>query len=257
MRKILILCIIGIIIQLCGCDILFHEKEVFPKNKESISSALNHAINTEIFEHIEKDRNIEITVEYPQLSGLSDEEIQHKINALIKDSALDPYYYLRDRDDINVPDYEWPIDNTSWPVEYTIVYDNSNILSVIFEGYAMTRGNAHGTNWVYTVNINMNTGERITIDELFDALFREKLSHENFKEVGADAADSDPASMKELFERFEENFIDSHNNFYFGVEKFYIILPINNFFTFEASYEDLKDCINWDNPIWSEILEVR
>ena len=220
-----------------------------------ILSNLSYSVNTEMFEDIDKEREIDITIKYPQISGMEDEKKQKRINELIKESAMGPYHYYQHRK-LNLTEPE-TFNNTSWPVEYTIAYATGDILSVRFEGYIYAKGSAHGTNWVYAVNINMNTGERITIDELFTKLFREKLSHENFKGVEVDTTDADPGAMKELFERFEENFIDSHNNFYFGVEKFYIILPIDNFFTFEASYDDLKDCINWDNPIWSEILEVR
>ena len=217
------------------------------KNEVSDIPPPEYKIDTAKFENINPEKDIEIVIEYPQLSQLEDISIEDKVNEIIKGAALEPYYYYLERDG--------DFDNTSWPVEYTIVYDTGNILSVMFEGYVYTKGSAHGTNWVYTVNINMNTGERITIDELFNESFKEKITLDVFYlEIQDDSRDF----IEEIMITHKDDFIDSHDNFYFGVEKFYIILPImSGRHSFEASYDDLKDCINWDNPIWSEILEVK
>ena len=231
------------------------------EEKEYILPDLSYVANTEIFENIDEAREIDITIKYPQISGLDDEKKQRLINELVKESAMEPYYYFQERDLTSDP-CEAPFNKTSWPVEYKIVYASEDIFSIVFKGYAMTRGSAHGTNLVYAVNIDLKTGERITIDELFDNSFEEKLNMETFdmnilgeKISKEDMSDDANEMLEETIFNYKGNFINSHDNFYFGWDKFLIILPVmNDHHSFEASYDDLRDVMNMENPIWDRIL---
>ena len=233
------------------------QNEEIIEESEYILPNLSYMVDTEIFENIDEDKEIDITIEYPQISGMEDEKKQKRINELLKESAMGPYY-----DFLNDGGF---MDSTGWPVEYTVVYATEDIFSVTFDGYIYAKGNAHGTNLLYATNIDLDTGERITTNELFNVSFRGKLRMEIFdlsvlgeKITKEDMSATANEMLEETIVNRREEFVDSHDNFYFGVDKFYIILPVmSDHHSFEANYDDLRDVMNMDNPIWGKILDVK
>ncbi|WP_349948773.1 hypothetical protein ABFV83_10280 [Lacrimispora sp. BS-2] len=135
------------------------------------------------------------------------------------------------------------------------MYANNHVLSIKFEGYIYAQGSAHGTNWVYSININLATGKKITIDELFDDSFKDKLNHHYFNGIDVDTKNSDETTINEIFDRFKNNFTMSDDNFYFTDDSFIVILPIDGYYQFAASYEDLKSSMKENNSIWRYILD--
>ena len=231
------------------------------EEEEYILPDLSYVANTEMFENIDEEKGTYITIEYPQLTEMEDEEKQRKINCIIKDSALEPYYYLElERDN--------EFDNTSWPVEYKIVYASEDILSVRFEGHIYIKGGAHGTNWKYTTNINLNTGERIILEELFnDSLYSNcsdrfryiydwqkneegSIAHEIYK--------TSPEIIAKIFQQHEDYHDTGIDDFYFTENEFALIISsghaMGDNLDFLASYDSLRDVRNMDNPIWDRIL---
>ncbi len=204
-------------------------------------------ISTETFNNTNESKQIKISINYPQITGFHDTVLQTNINELIKEAALDPYSDIANSND-------GITNGTEWPVDYSIEYANNYVLSVKFEGYIYAQGSAHGTNWVYSVNINIPTGKKITIDGLFDKSFKDKL-HQCFNGIDVDTTNSDETAINEIFGRFKNNFEMSDDNFYFTADKFIIILPIDDYYQFAASYEDLKSSMKENNSIWCYILD--
>lgn len=232
-------------------EIKFSLKNILTKlylDEESafLISDLGYDIITKSFKNEDKNKQINIIINYPQITGFDDEVLNNNINELIKDAALEPYYkFLNSGDDF--------ID-TKWIVEYTIEYINKNLICIKFQGYIYMIGNANGIDSVYTANIDLKSGNRININELFDESFKNKLNHKYFKGLDLDTSNSDENEINKIFESLKDNFDSSDDNFYFTKDKFVIILPISNFYRFAVDYNDLLDCINEDNLIWKEIL---
>lgn len=220
------------------------------QNKSDIGSiqSENYSINTENFKDTDESKKINVSIKYPRITGLEDTILQSDINNLIKQAALEPYYEI-----INI--YSGISEGTDWPVDYSIVYMTDEILSIKFEGYIYAQGSAHGTNWIYSININLTNGQKITIDELFDESFQNKLSPQYFKGVDVDTINSDDSVLNEMFGHFKSSFEESDNNFYFTDDKFIIILPISDYHQFSSRYKNLKDSMKQDSLIWKYILD--
>ena len=99
-----------------------------------------------------------IEIEYYQIEGLKNKEIQNIVNKKIEDTALN--IYKNDISDINF------VENIS--VVTTIRGNFANTLSMYISYYAKESGNSDEFyNGFKTLNFDLTTGEEITIDKLF------------------------------------------------------------------------------------------
>lgn len=99
-----------------------------------------------------------IEIEYYQIEGLKNKEIQNIVNKKIEDTALN--IYKNDISDIN------SVENIS--VATTIRGNFANTLSMYISYYAKELGNSDEFyNGFKTLNFDLTTGEEITIDKLF------------------------------------------------------------------------------------------
>ena len=201
----------------------------------------------EVYEDVDEAKNIEITIQHPVITGLRETSLQDSINSLIREAALSPYYEFIDI-------YDGFSENTEWPVECEIMYASDDVISVEFAGYIYTRGTSHGTYKIYTVNVNMNTGEKITTNELFDITFQEKIKSRYFKGIDYDTTKADKDTLDSVFSEYKKDFENSSDNFYFTKDHFIIILPINGCYRFSSEYESLKDSMKSESVIWKCIL---
>jgi hypothetical protein len=218
-------------------------------DKISEISDFNYEIFSDSFMNVDLKKQIDIRINYLQLKGISDTTKQDQINGYIKDTALEPYNKLfADKKNIEV--------GTECSIESSIVYLSNNIISIKFEGSVYTKGNAHGINIVSALNINLNTGAEITLDELFDEAFLGKLNYNVFKSVDFDIPADAAAIQNDIFDQFKNSLMGDNHNFYFGLSELTIVLPISNYFRFTADYEDLKECMKLDNPLWQEVLRI-
>lgn len=208
----------------------------------------NYDVRTEVYDNSDDSKQISISIYYPQISGLKTITLQNDINALIKEAALKPY------NDI-VKANNGIVKGTDWSIDYSITYATDDVLSIKFEGYLYVQGNANGINWVYSTNIDLTSGKRITMDDIFQSSFKEKMDYQYFRCIDVDMRDAEEAALNEIFARYKDNFDMSDDNFYFTMDKFIIILPIDNYYQFAASYKDLKSCLREDNLLWNLILD--
>ena len=208
-------------------------------------------LTTMIWENIDEEKQTNITIQYPALHGMNDENLQDKINTTIKEAARSKYN--------DFLDMGLDFDKTAWPVEYTVEYMSDRYISVVFNGYIYTMGAAHGTDWKYAVTVDMTTGEKVKLSDIFDDSFIDYLTFENFGECieidfsGAfsEATDLIFANMKDEFARDWDNL--SYDYFHFANDSFHITYaPQSSFFCFKSGYEALTPCMK-DHPIWQEL----
>lgn len=91
---------------------------------------------------------------YPQVSGLPDEEVEKRINQLIESQARSLV------GEVNCAD-------TTVTGNYTIGVNENGILSVKFEVYTYTQGYAHGMTYAKSLTFDLNTGRVYQLGDLF------------------------------------------------------------------------------------------
>ena len=234
---------------------------LLPEDTAPIISKMGYKVKTESFKDIAKETetiNKNIVIEYPQLIGLKNKSLQNKINKEIREAALEP---------IEKGDYIYNYDNLNWLVDYTIEYIDKNVISIVFRGfsYPVDGSHARGTYRIYAVNINLNTGKKIRIDELLKDSYKNILNlskvneclrnniYENknrYEYSYKEHPDADPI-VSEL-----DSFNKSYDNFYIKENKFmFIIFLIRDDWAFAADYSDLIDSIKWENEVWAGIFK--
>lgn len=207
----------------------------------------DYNFSTKVFEQSLEKEQINISIQYPQSTSMKDLELQKRINILIKDAALSPYNELLKDNDIT--------EGTQWNIKFSIEYATNSLISVKFEGHLYTMDSlGKGIYWVYACNIDMLECKRITMSNIFDNSFKNKLNGKCFKCIDTDTVEGESNALDEMINRYRDDFETSDDNFYFTKNKFIILLPINGYFRFAADYETLKDSMIKDNPIWEKII---
>ena len=77
---------------------------------------------------------------------------------------------------------DFDFDKTSWSVDYTVEYISDRYISVVFNGYVYTMGCAHGTDYKYSVTVDLTTGEKVNLSDIFNDDFVDYLTFTNFGE---------------------------------------------------------------------------
>ncbi len=218
------------------------------RNKENeILQEIDFEFITKKYCQYNKTKEINIDISYPEIKNFPDKKKQENINDLIKEAALNPYNNISNND-------QGIVQGTSWSVDYKIVYVTDSVISIIFEGYLYVQDNANGINWIYSTNINLISGKKITMSDIFYNTFKDKLNFNNFKSIDTDTQDAEQSALDELFNYHKNDFNNSHDNFYFTKDKFIIILPIDNYYRFASDYADLLSTMKEDNIIWKSIF---
>jgi hypothetical protein len=98
----------------------------------------------------------EISISYPELSGMSDAEKQKTLNQLIRAEALSI-----------LEDYvETELEKLTVKLDYAIVRQDANLLSVRFNGRRFLKGTAYPTRFVQSVNLNIQSGRKLRLPEV-------------------------------------------------------------------------------------------
>ncbi len=102
-----------------------------------------------------------INVVYPQVTGLSDAEVQERVNRAIEDRVLGLIAEQR----------QWPDANGMKIQEMVGVYkigvNKNGVLSVRLENYMYPEHAAHGATMVKSVTVDLATGKVYTLGDLF------------------------------------------------------------------------------------------
>lgn len=106
-----------------------------------------------------------VVIKYPQITGLSDNSVQSKINEIIKNDALEVGKGYSDTDAVTIT------------IDYKIMCQSARIISIVYSGIRDPKGAAHPTNEFYTTNIDMKTVNKLRLKDIvnIDDTFIEKL----------------------------------------------------------------------------------
>ncbi len=240
---------------------------LLPEDTAPIISKMGYKVNTKSFKNIDEKKEKNLVINYPQLTGFKNKSIQNQINKTIKDAALKPYYYGIKKYGLNC------YDNTERIVDYTIEYIDKNIISIVFRGYSYEMVNKEMLSvyfGIYTVNVNLHTGNKITINELFEDSYKKIINEKDldfcfyngyYYEASVNKYKYDPKYKPYNKERDRvAEYSDSYKNndgFFIKENGFVFIMPIssNGEGTYVANYDDLMDSIKWENEVWAGIFK--
>ena len=200
--------------------------------------------------------NKQITINYPQITNLSDSSKQKKINELIKTQGLSI-----------LNDYSESINNLNLKINYEIKWKSSNILSIEYSGTAYVKGTAHPSNGVFnTTNININTESVIKLQDIvtINKDFAEKYKNAKYKSPIDELNSESNGEIKKYLANFAINdllqqFKDKKSRFYFTKDSLGINIDvphaIGDTLELEVTYKNLSSFIKTDNKIWKEFIK--
>ena len=240
---------------------------LLPKDTAPIISKMGYKVNTQNLKDIDEKKEKNVVINYPQLTGFKNKNIQNKVNKTIKDAALSRYYFAKKKDS-NF------FDNAENIIDYTIEYIDKNIISIVFRGYSYEMVNKEMRSVyfeIYTVNVNLHTGNIITINELFEDSYKEIINCKDldscyyngyYHEVSVSPYKYDSeyeygsTNEGDTVAFYSDSYDKSPNKFYIKENGFVFIIPgSNSDWTFVANYDDLMDSIKWENEVWAGIFK--
>lgn len=218
-------------------------------------------INYEVTElnYTKSDEILKYDITFPQISGLSDNDKQKKINSILEEEALKVLKY-----------YENPYGSVELIIDYKVVLKKENILSIQYSGVGSVSNAAHPNNLFFTTNINLETGERIRLKDVvnIDEEFADKFLNGEFKALWPEQSET---LQHYTNERIQKNFMEADSLDNIGTEKqsdvfsyftqdslgisIGVAHAIGDHAEFEINYMDIKDNIKIDNEIWKHIFE--
>lgn len=117
----------------------------------------------------EKNEALTSDIKIPVLKGLKDEKMQSVINKAFEKRALElKEQMIREGKEAleDAQNYGYEARPYSLFIDYDISYNEKNIISITSTYYQYT-GGAHGNTLTETSNINLKTGEKIELKDLF------------------------------------------------------------------------------------------
>jgi len=123
----------------------------------------NYTITSSLFE---AEKNVSISFPNIEIYG---SELQEKINNLIWNEVQQMLNIFP----------EW--NELTLDVQYEIKFSSDSLLSIVYTGVGFVKGSARPTHLFYALNINMETGEKIILDDvvIIDEKFIELLLSDN------------------------------------------------------------------------------
>lgn len=123
------------------------------------------------------DNNKGTKISYPQISDLNDAEKQKELNEIIKNEALKGNNYYKDVDG------EVTID-----INYKIVCQEPELLSIIYSGVGNVSGAAHPSNLFYTTNLDITNRKNLRLNDIVNINddFVNMLINGSFKAVNSE-----------------------------------------------------------------------
>ena len=119
--------------------------------KSDITDSTQTTINYQLTKNVYKVKNV--TVNYPQITNLGDDDKQKAINEIIKNNALEGFI-------------EGVDDNLTLEINYNIPLETSHLLSIQYYGLLTIKGAAYPTNEFYTTNIDMENGKKLKLADI-------------------------------------------------------------------------------------------
>lgn len=198
----------------------------------------------------------DIIISYPQIDGLKDASVQSKVNDLLKEAVMSYYD--------NLMDPEVDLDISTLEISYEIIFSGNSLLSVEFFGWDYYAGAAHPNNIYFTKNINMKTGELISLKDLF---YVDELLISGILKNGKYVAPLDPEDA-EFVEMVHNDMLVHLSEYGLSENEFtltkdslsisiYVSHAIGDYAVFATKYSDLMGSIKYDNELWRDFPEVQ
>lgn len=204
------------------------------------------------------DNAFKYDIKYPQISGLSDQDKQKRINGILKDEALKVLKY-----------YENPFGSVELNINYKVSLKDANVLSIQYSGVGSVDTAAHPNSLFYTTNIDINTGNRIRLKDVvnIDKKLADKFLSGGFKALWPEQSEAlEHHTSEEMQESFKKaDSLDSIGTeeqsdvfSYFTTDSLGISISVGHAMgdhaEFEIKYQDLNDNIKTENEIWKDLL---
>lgn len=251
-KNIIFISILIFTIYLTGCN----NADNLNDSQKGIEELTVVSYDISSMTYIVEDDDNNISIEYPVVSGLSDEVNQKKINELIKAEALKVYntYYYEDRDYLGHLDLD---------IEYYISLKNEYILSIQYYGLGDLENAPHPDKLFYTTNIDMMMGNRLKLVDLVnieEGLINMFISRE-FEPLWQVQDESD-LGYYGTYDVAEESFINADNMgsvfSYLTNDSLGISIPVSHAIgghgEFEIKYKDIAEYLAGDSEGWNEFI---
>lgn len=140
-------------------------------------------INTK--KEISDTKTLDLTLQYPELQGLANAEVQNKLNSLFEKLAADAKNEGLENEKYIVPEQIARNIKAETYFNYQVKYNWNGLLSIVFSDYQY-RGGAHGLTVQSSYTFDLKTGAELKIKDLFKSDFDyiSMISSEVKKQMG-------------------------------------------------------------------------
>lgn len=240
MKKLCMILTLLLVLTISGCS----DKNSYKDPNDKTSKDDDRAEATSKYDIVKETFiNDKIIINYPQISNLNDEDKQKKINELIKVEALKIQ-----------EDYKVDISNLNLNMDYEIMYNGSDLLSIYYSGLAMIKNAAYPINEINTTNIDMEKVQLLTLSDVvtIDDDFINKFKEGKYKAYSEDLNLESAGALNDALNSFEgnelmENFKQNIANFYFTNDSLVVsadvIHVMGDHLEMELKYDDLGDLL--------------
>ncbi|KGE19836.1 PdaC/SigV domain-containing protein [Paenibacillus wynnii] len=123
-----------------------------------------NALNVTTGSYVKLKEGADIKLEYPQINGLSNPEVQKKINDTLKQTIMS-FAVAAEKEIANKTEEDRPYEFES---NYIVTYNQNGILSLVTEQFSYT-GGAHGMTYRNAFTFSLKDGKRLLLGDLFGA----------------------------------------------------------------------------------------
>ncbi len=131
-----------------------------------------NAISIKTVREASESDTIKITLQYPQIEGLTDKTVQDSINSIFRESAMEARNEgLKNADEMEkdrASGYGVSPNKCETYFDYSLKYNQNGLLSVVFRNYQYT-GGAHGLTVQSSRTIDLRTGGEYKLKDLVKA----------------------------------------------------------------------------------------
>jgi len=223
--------------------------------------SVNYRIESRLFRLYSESRSLDVEFTYPMVADMENLEVQAKINDYLYNKA----YNL-------LLSYGECVTKLSAYASYEIAWAGEKFLSIKYIGWEFRSGAAYDSDTLYTANIDMRTGENLTLkdffildDRFFEAFTSCAIIDDTKYHIFPEAYDYIQRSFTYEQLGVRLNSADINNTVYttdyasYFTEKtlgisFGTVKALSSYAEIVISYEDLMDNIRLDNDIWFEIM---
>lgn len=129
-----------------------------------------------------------IDVNYPLIKNIQDISEQQKFNQYIGDIIKTEVNTFKEMVDTSFLPY--PEMRSSFDIDYSVLYQENDFLSILFYTYAFT-GGAHGMPYVFNINYDFIAKEDVKLSDVFKGSYLEILSNSSRTQLIENGFDDD------------------------------------------------------------------